>query len=336
MPKTVRNKFNDALTYENLMKAHKKCQQCKTTRKNIIEFNLKQEEYIRWLYEQIKNKKYKHGGYREFYVTEPKLRKIEASAYIDRIVHRWCFDNFLEPAFIPGFIQNSYACIKGKGMHKAALDVQKGMRECKSKYGEYYILKMDIAKYFQSIDKRVLEEIIKRKFKDKDILWILGEILHSKDSEKGLPIGNLTSQIFANIYYNEADQYIKHKLKVRYYYRYMDDSVILMQNKEEIKRVKEEITTFIQEKLKLEFNSKTNIFKSKQGVNFCGYKINEYRLKLRDKGKKRLKAKVKYLKYQVRTRKMTSKEAKKYLCGHFGYMKYANTYNLQTKLFAKE
>ncbi len=90
MPKTVRNKFNDALTYENLMKAHKKCQQCKTTRKNIIEFNLKQEEYIRWLYEQIKNKKYKHGGYREFYVTEPKLRKIEASAYIDRIVHRWC------------------------------------------------------------------------------------------------------------------------------------------------------------------------------------------------------------------------------------------------------
>ena len=127
-------------------------------------------------------------------------------------------------------------------------------------------------------------------------MWILEEILYSHKQEKGIPIGNLTSQMFANIYYNEADQYIKHKLKVRYYYRYMDDSIILMRSKEEIKEVKQKIEDYIKNELKLEFNRKTNIFKNKQGVNFCGYKINEYRLKLRDRGKRKLKKKIKYLK----------------------------------------
>lgn len=333
MPKTIRNEFEKALTYEKLMEAHLKAQKGKKCRDNVIRFNMKQEEYISWLYEQIKTKKYKHAGYTSFYVTEPKLRKIEASSYRDRIVHRWCVDNFLEKTFVPQFIQNTYACISGRGMHKAALDVQKGMKECRKKFGEYYILKMDVAKYFPSINKDILMEIVKRKIKDKDILWILNEIVYSKNSTPGLPIGNLTSQIFANVYYNEADQFIKKKLKIRYYYRYMDDSIILMQNKEDIKNARAEIEKFIYEKLKLKFNSKTNIFKAKQGVNFCGYKINEYRMKLRDKSKKRLKKKIKYLKNQIKYTDMTSKDAKKYLCGYFGHMKYANTYNLKNKLF---
>ncbi len=183
MPKTLRNQFEKALTYDNLMEAHRKCQCAKTTRANVIKFNLKKEEYIAWLYNQIKTRKYKHSGYNQFYVTEPKLRKIEASVYIDRIVHRWCYDNFLEPVFVPQFIDTSYACIKNKGMHRAALDLQKGMKKCKKEYGEYYILKMDIAKYFQSIDKRILLKIIQKKIKDKDVLWILKEILYSQDKE---------------------------------------------------------------------------------------------------------------------------------------------------------
>ena len=336
MPKTVRNKFQKALTYENLMEAHKKSQKGKKGRENVIKFNLKQEEYVDWLYEQIKTKKYKHGGYTTFYVTEPKLRKIEASSYKDRIVHRWCVDQFLDKAFTQQFINNSYACIKGKGMHRAALAVQKGMKECKKKYGEYYILKMDVAKYFPSINVEILMNIIKRKIKDKEILELIEEIVYSKTAYKGLPIGNLTSQILANVYYNEADQFIKHKLKVRYYYRYMDDSIILMKDKEKLKNIKKQIERFIEENLELEFNKKTNIFKSKQGVNFCGYKINEYRMKIRQKGKKKVKKKVKYLKNQIKKGNMTSKEAKKYLCGYFGYMKYANVYNLRNKIFASD
>ena len=336
MPKTLRNQFKDALTYKNLIECHHKCQKGKRGRANVIQFNLKREEYVHWLYEELKTKEYRHGGYKVFYVTEPKLRKIQASSYKDRIIHRWCVDYFLDKAFTPQFIDTSYACIKGKGMHKAALAVQKGMRECKKKYGEYYILKMDVAKYFPSIDRKILMNIVKRKIKDKEVLWLLEQIIYFRGAQKGLPIGNLTSQILANVYYNEADQFIKHKLKVRHYYRYMDDSIILLKDKEELKKIRKEIEQFIDEKLQLKFNSKTNIFKSKQGVNFCGYKINEYRMKLREKGKKRLKKKVGYLKSQIKRGNMNSTEAKKYLCGYFGYMKYANVYNLRNKIFEKE
>ena len=336
MPKTIKNKYDEYLNYNKLMEAHIKCQKGKMNRLNVIKFNLKKEEYIQWLYEQLKNRTYKHGRYTEFYVLEPKKRKIEAARYIDRIVHRWLVDNFLEPAFFPQFIDNTYACIKGRGMHKAALDVQKAMRECKKYYGEYYILKMDVAKYFQSIDKDILFGIIQKKIKDKDVLWLIRQTLYNGRDESGIPIGNLSSQLFGNLYYNETDQFIKHKLKIRYYFRYMDDSVILMHEKEEIKKVKEHIEKFIEENLKLKFNSKTNIFKSKQGVNFCGYKINEYRLKIRDKGKRKLKKNVKVLKERIKSGEITSKEAKKHLCGHFGYLKYANTYNLINKIFTIE
>lgn len=130
MPKTIRNKFDYYLTYEKLMEAHMKSKKGKGYRKEIIEFNLKQEEYIMWLLEQLKTQKYKHGGYTTFYVTEPKLRKIEKSRYIDRIVHRWLVDNFLEPAFVPQFINTSFACLKNKGMHKACLYVQETMKHC--------------------------------------------------------------------------------------------------------------------------------------------------------------------------------------------------------------
>lgn len=333
MPKTIRNKYDDALTYENLMIAHNKSRKGKNYRENLIKFNMKQEEYIMWLYNELKNMTYKHGGYRTFYVTEPKLRKIQASRYMDRIVHTWYVDHFLADTFMKQFISTSYACIKNKGMHLATIDVQKGMKKAKKEWGEYYILKMDIKKYFPSIKKDILYSILKRKIKDKKVLWLTKEIVYSKNDEEGIPIGNYTSQIFANIYLNEVDQYIKHKLKIRWYYRYMDDSVLFCKTKAEAREVLEKIKIFLKNNLQLELNSKTNIFKSKQGVNFCGYQINEYRLKIRDKGKKKLKKKVKYLKNQIKLKNMTSVEAKKYLCGHFGYMKYANKYNLVKTMF---
>ena len=136
MPKTIRNQFHKYLTYDYLLKAHYQSRKGKGYRKEIIEFNLKQEEYIMWLLEKLKSKTYKHGGYSVFYVTEPKVRKIEKSKYIDRIVHRWIVDNFLEPAFVPQFVNTSYACLKGRGMHKACLDVQNTMKHCKRIWGD--------------------------------------------------------------------------------------------------------------------------------------------------------------------------------------------------------
>ena len=333
MPKTIRNKYYEYLTYEKLLEAHIKSRKGKGYRKETILFNLKQEEYIMWLLDKLQTKKYKHGGYSVFYVTEPKVRKIEKSKYIDRIVHRWLVDNFLEPAFVPQFINSSYACLKNRGMHKACLDVQKAMKHCKTIWNEYYILKMDVAKYFDNINKEILLNIIKRKIKDKDLLWLIYEILYAQKREKGLEIGNYTSQMFANIYLNEIDQYIKHKLKVKWYFRYLDDSVILVKTKEEAKEILEKIKVYLKENLQLELNKKTQIFKNKQGVNFCGYKINEYRLKIRDKGKRKLKKKIKVLKEKIKQGEITSKEAKKYLAGHMGYIKIADTYNLENKLF---
>ena len=191
MPKTIRNEFYKNLTYEKLMEAHIKSRKGKGYRKEIIEFNLKQEEYIMWLLEMLKTKKYKHGGYTTFYVTEPKLRKIEKSNYIDRIVHRWVVDNFLAPAFVSQFIETSYACLKNKGMHRACLYVQNTMKHCKKIWGNYYILKMDIAKYFDNIDKKILLKILERKIKDKDILWLIKEILYAQKREKGIEIREL-------------------------------------------------------------------------------------------------------------------------------------------------
>ena len=188
MPKTIRNQFSKYLTYEKLMEAHLKSRKGKGYRKEIIEFNLKQEEYIMWLQEQLQTKKYKHGGYTTFYVTEPKIRKIERSRYIDRIVHRWIVDNFLEPAFVPQFVSTSFACLKNKGMHKACKYVQDTMKHCKRIWGEYYILKMDIAKYFDNIDKEILLKIIKRKIQDPQLLWLIEEILYAQPRPKGLEI----------------------------------------------------------------------------------------------------------------------------------------------------
>ena len=336
MPKTLRNKYYENLTFEKLMEAHKKARRGKDLRDEIIKFNLKQEEYIYYLLEVLKNKTYKHGGYQVFNVTEPKLRKIEKSRYIDRVVHMWLVDNFLEPYFVPSFINTSYACIKGRGMHKACLDVQKAMRSCKNKWGSYYILKMDVSKYFENIDKKILISILEKKILDKDVMWLIKEILYSQEKEVGLEIGNYTSQLFANIYLNEVDQYVKKELGIKYYFRYMDDSVLMVSSKEEAKYCLEKIKNFLFLKLGLCLNKKTQIFKSKQGINFCGYKINENRLKLRDKGKRKLKKKVKKLKSLIKEGKISSVEAKRFLSGHMGYIKIADTWILENKLFYRE
>ena len=180
-------------------------------------------------------------------------------------------------------------------MHQATLDLQKAMQKMKKSYREYYILKMDVRKFFNSIDKKILYKILKKRIKDEKLLWLIRQILSAQERQKGIEIGNYTSQTFANIYLNELDQYATRKLKIKNYYRYMDDIVILARNKNEAKEYLNEIKEFLQKKLELELNDKTNIFKAKQGVNFCGYKINEYRLKVRNKGKNKFKKKVKNL-----------------------------------------
>ena len=153
-----------------------------------------------WLYEKLKSGTYKHSGYAVFYVTEPKLRKIEKSKYIDRIVHRWVVDNFLKPYFVPTFLNTSYACLKNKGMHKACLDVQNTMKHLSRTWKDYYILKMDVRKYFQNIDKDILYRILNRKIQDNKLLWLLKEIIYSNEGKKSLAIRKLPHHKCLRIY----------------------------------------------------------------------------------------------------------------------------------------
>lgn len=151
MPKTIRNVYEKNVSFEKLLLAHKKARRGKREKKDIIIFELKLEQELLQLEKQLINCTYKHGQYKNFKVYEPKERMIMAANYKDRVVHQWYVQSFIKPYFVPQFINTSYAGIEGRGMHKASKDVQKAMRSAKAKWGNYYILKMDVTKYFQNI-----------------------------------------------------------------------------------------------------------------------------------------------------------------------------------------
>ncbi len=333
MPKTVKNVYDDAVTFEKLLKAHKKSRIGKREKKKVILFELKLEQELLDIEKELKNGTYKHQGYTEFKVYEPKERKIMASSYRDRVVHQWYVENFIKPYFVPQFISTSYAGIEGRGMHKASKDVQIAMRKAKKKWEDYYILKMDVTKYFQNIDKRIFWNIFKRKIKDKKLLWLTRNILISTEGMVGLPLGNYTSQMFANIYLNELDQYAKHGLKCKSYFRYMDDIVIVCENKKIAQNTLKQLSKYLEEKLKLTLNSKTKIFKGTQGVNFCGYKINENRLKIRNSSKYRMKRKLRKYTNELKEGKITLPEIQRSIAGWIGYVKHADSYKLRKSMF---
>ena len=144
MPKTIKNVYDNAVSFEKLLKAHKKARCGKREKKKVILFELILEQKLLMLEKHLKNRTYKHGEYTKFKIYEPKEREIMASEYKDRVVHQWYVENFIKPYFVPQFISTSYAGIQGRGMHKAFKDVQKAMRSAKAKWKNYYILKMDI------------------------------------------------------------------------------------------------------------------------------------------------------------------------------------------------
>lgn len=333
MPKTIRNEFYKCLTYEKLLKAHNLSQKGKTSKNEIILFNMKKEENLNWLCEALKAGTYEHGPYRTFYVNIPRKRKIESARYIDRIVHRWVVDNFLDKYFMSEFIYTSYAFVKDKSVKIAVLDVQKAMKCCKKNWDNYYILKMDILQLFENIDRKILLTILERKVKDSKLSDLINKIIYSTDGEKGLPKGNYISQVFANIYLNEVDQYVKHTLKCKYYFRYMDDSIVITRTKKEAVEILEEITEFLEKRLELFLNSKTQIMKDAQGVNFCGYNIKEDRIKIKDRDKKSLKLKIKSLEKKIKEGEISSRDAYKYVAGYMGYIKVADVKKLTEKLF---
>lgn len=284
---------------------------------------------------KLKNGTYEVAKYKSFKVYEPKERDIFCLNFGDRVVHQWYVNEYIIPYMIPKFIKDSYACIKGRGVHIAVDNLQKYMRIAKRIWKSPYILKFDISKFFYSIDQEILYNIVKKYYKDKQFLELTKKfIIFDKEKEnitefgKGIPIGNYTSQFFANMYMNELDQYIKRELKVKYYVRYMDDGVMILENKEQAKKIFKLVEKFANEKLELKFNKKSSYMPIKDGVVFCGYKIYTTHKLLKRNNIIRMKKRIRTWNKSWMLKNYDFKKWRASFSAWRGYANHASTYNL--------
>lgn len=268
MSKTLKRCYFDNLDIDKLYNAYLRARKNKRNKKEVIDFSLNLETNLIKIYNDLRYLTYKPGKYKKFIIHEPKERLIMSLPFKDRVIHQWYIEEFIKPFYVKRFINDSYACIEGRGTHKAVFKLQKYLKENNNK--EFYLLKCDIEKYFFNIDKDILFNILKRDIKDKYLLELTKKIIFD-NIDNGLPIGNYTSQYFANIYLNELDWFIKDNLGVKYYIRYMDDFIFLLDSKEECKLVLDEIRKILNNNLKLNLNKKTRYFKYDNGIDFCGY-----------------------------------------------------------------
>lgn len=287
--KYLRTRVEDKLRLDLFYQAHRRASRGKIHRKEVLRFNLDETGNLLRLMEIIATGRYQPSPYRRFEVYEPKQRQIMALPYIDRIVHQWAVEEFYLPYYLPRFIHDSYACIIGRGSHAAATRAQTFMRAMRQRHGlDYYILKMDISKYFYNIDQQVLLDILGRAIVDPDLMRLTQTFIRHGTGNVGIPIGNYTSQQFANIYLNELDQYCKGELGLKYYLRYMDDFVVLVHSRAEARELYDLIKHFLADRLHLRLNQKSSYYPARLGLNFAGYRLyHDYRL-LRRRSKHKL------------------------------------------------
>lgn len=271
------------LSLANVWQCWFKFKRGKTLTKELEYFNYYLEEDLYQLYIDLNNSKYKHGGYRTFIVNDNKRRKISVASVRDRVAHRLLYE-YLVDVYDKTFIYDVWSCRKGKGLVGAIERAQKFL----SKYPRNFVWRADIKKFFDNVDHEILSKILFLKIFDIRALRLLKEIIISYSTpmniiskresnlkrQKGIPIGNLTSQIFANIYLNELDRYAKHCIKPKAYLRYGDDFVMIADSINQLRPYRKCVINFLKEELRLEVNVKNNIIiKAKHGLKFLGVEI---------------------------------------------------------------
>jgi len=329
--------FNEIIDEKNIEAAYRKSMKSKCKYKvDAILFDRDKTENIQKLIDELKAGTYKMQEYNQFYVYEPKERLIYAPKFRDKLV-QMMVNNVIKHIYQRAFIYDSYACIDGKGTHRAADRIQHFLKKSNWQYsGDAYVIKIDIKKYFYSIDREVLKSLLPKKIKCKQTLELLFKIIDSSPNEKGLPLGNITSHILANVYLNELDNYCKRKLSIKYYVRYMDDAAIIVNGKERAKEVLSLIKQFLAGGLNLELNEKkSKIFPSKQGINMVGYKIYKTHKLLRNDSKKKVKRKLKKMPGLIASGKMTEDKAEQMLNSWLGHARNANSYNFVLRLLKR-
>ena len=289
--------FKKIISVEQLFDAWDLFKKGKRGRKDVREFERHLEKNIFKLHRELISKQYKHSSYSSFFIHDPKIRHIRKACVRDRLVHQAVYTALVE-IYEPLFIHHLYSSRLGKGTHKGVKALEKMTFKVSKNYTRTcWSLKCDVRRFFDTVDHEILLNVISAKIKCTDTIWLIKEIVHSFHCEgtpgKGLPIGNLSSQIFTNIYLNEFDQFMEHTLRERYYLRFADDFLTLSPRKHDLHELLPKIESFLSDQLKLELHpSKVVLRPLHQGIDFLGYVNLPYHRVLRTKTKQRMKRKL--------------------------------------------
>lgn len=337
--------FSKIIAFPNLLLAAKRAARGKRYRSNVAAFTLALEEELHGLQQELMSHSYRPGRYRTFVIRDKKPRLISAAPFRDRVVHH-ALCNMIEPIFDRGFLDDSYACRKGKGTH-TAINRASGFA---SRFR--FVLKCDIQQYFSSIDHGVLMELIRRRIWDKEVLWLVNTIIEASHSHqeftsyfpgddlftpferrKGLPIGNQTSQFFANVYLNGLDHYIKEVLQAPAYIRYVDDLLVFHHRKEPLHHICEAIRTY-GENLRLRLHpGKCYVAPVRTGFTFLGHRIFPSHRRLEAGNVRRFKRRLRWYRKEIQEGRLTVEKAHTCIQSWVAHAAQANTVRLREQIF---
>jgi len=328
--KTHKNLFNKVCSFENLLLAFKKSQKGSNHKLEVKKYNFLKEKNLLELQEKLISETYEPSAYHYFKISEPKERIISVATFEDRIVHH-AIVNILEPIYEKIFYYHSYATRKNKGSHKAVFYAQNCLKS------NNWYLKSDIKKYFENISHQLLIDSIKNKISDKKLLNLIIKIIYNANSNGiGIPIGNLTSQFFANVFLNSFDDYIKNELKMQFYVRYMDDFVIFSNEKEELKTALNKIEIWLQTNLNLQIkNNATYINSASNGLSFLGTRIFAKTIRIKPENLKRFIKKINEKKFKTQKHLIPENKYEETLNSYNALMCVYSTYQLRLSLQKK-
>lgn len=316
---------------ENLLLAHRSARRGKGWYKEVQAVNANESAYLGLLHTHLVNKEYQTSKYKVYSLCENgKNRLIYKLPYYPDRIAQWALMLVIQPYLIRRFTKNTYSAIPGRGIHKAQTDMHRDI--VADPIGTKYCLKMDITKFYPHIDHKILKKQYCQIFKDRDLLWLLDEIIDSTPSEVGIPIGNYISQYSANLYLTNFDHWVKEKLHVKYYYRYMDDMVFLASSKVFLHDVETQAIDYLTKLLKLPVKQNYQIFPTRiRGIDFLGYRDFGDFILLRKSTAKRFKQKMRKIREQINAGQPLSEKNKSVLSSYNGWLKYCDSFRLKNK-----
>lgn len=323
----------DIFSFENLYKAYLYTRKGKRDKECVARYGYHALEATNYSKLLLKDKKYRVSDYYEFQVYEPKERTVMAPPFRDRVVQRCLCEQVLMPVIEKHLIYDTYACRKNKGTHAGLDRTEEFFRKYWRKNGiDGWVIKGDISKYFYSIKHEILKNNLKPLLEDYDVWWLVEHIIDSTEGD-GIPLGNQSSQWFANFYLSKFDHYVKEKMRIKYYIRYMDDWIAIVNTKEEAKTYLEAMKTFLTDELGLKTNSKTQILPLKNGVDFLGFHIYPTKngkviRKIRTESKRTMKRKLKSFKRKYKEGTITKEAIERSYKSWKGHASHGNCHGL--------